>query len=333
MSKKVNVAVVGATGKVGETFIKVLQERNFPVDKIYFFASAKSAGKEIEFAGKKYKVEELTEHSFDDKEIELALFSAGGGTSKKFAPIAASKGIKVIDNSSQWRMYDDIALIVPEVNFDDLEKYSSNIIANPNCSTIQSVLPLKVLDEKFNIKRIIYSTYQAVSGSGYKGVRDLEEGIKGNPPTNYPHPIYNNCLPHIDDFLDNGYTKEEEKMINETRKILSKPDLKVTATTVRVPVFNSHSVSINIEFEKSFEMSEIFEELSKVENLVIVDDVKNNKYPMPIDATGTDSVFVGRIRRDFSVENGINLWTVADNVRKGAASNAIQIAEKLFQTK
>lgn len=333
MSKKVNVAVVGATGKVGETFIKVLQERNFPVDKIYFFASAKSAGKEIEFAGKKYKVEELTEHSFDDKEIELALFSAGGGTSKKFAPIAASKGIKVIDNSSQWRMYDDIALIVPEVNFDDLEKYSSNIIANPNCSTIQSVLPLRVLDEKFKIKRIIYSTYQAVSGSGYKGVRDLEEGIKGNPPTNYPHPIYNNCLPHIDDFLDNGYTKEEEKMINETRKILSKPDLKVTATTVRVPVFNSHSVSINIEFEKSFEMSEIFEELSKVENLVIVDDVKNNKYPMPIDATGTDSVFVGRIRRDFSVENGINLWTVADNVRKGAASNAIQIAEKLFQTK
>lgn len=333
MSKKVNVAVVGATGKVGETFIKVLQERNFPVDKIYFFASAKSAGKEIEFAGKKYKVEELTEQSFDDKEIELALFSAGGGTSKKFAPIAASKGIKVIDNSSQWRMYDDIALIVPEVNFDDLKKYSSNIIANPNCSTIQSVLPLRVLDEKFKIKRIIYSTYQAVSGSGYKGVRDLEEGIKGNPPTNYPHPIYNNCLPHIDDFLDNGYTKEEEKMINETRKILSKPDLKVTATTVRVPVFNSHSVSINIEFEKSFEMSEIFEELSKVENLVIVDDVKNNKYPMPIDATGTDSVFVGRIRRDFSVENGINLWTVADNVRKGAASNAIQIAEKLFQTK
>lgn len=333
MSKKVNVAVVGATGKVGETFIKVLQERNFPVDKIYFFASAKSAGKEIEFAGKKYKVEELTEQSFDDKEIELALFSAGGGTSKKFAPIAASKGIKVIDNSSQWRMYDDIALIVPEVNFDDLEKYSSNIIANPNCSTIQSVLPLKVLDEKFKIKRIIYSTYQAVSGSGYKGVRDLEEGIKGNPPTNYPHPIYNNCLPHIDDFLDNGYTKEEEKMINETRKILSKPNLKVTATTVRVPVFNSHSVSINIEFEKSFEMSEIFEELSKVENLVIVDDVKNNKYPMPIDATGTDYVYVGRIRRDFSVENGINLWTVADNVRKGAASNAIQIAEKLFQTK
>ena len=333
MSKKVNVAVVGATGKVGETFIKVLQERNFPVDKIYFFASAKSAGKEIEFAGKKYKVEELTEQSFDDKEIELALFSAGGGTSKKFAPIAASKGIKVIDNSSQWRMYDDIALIVPEVNFDDLEKYSSNIIANPNCSTIQSVLPLKVLDEKFKIKRIIYSTYQAVSGSGYKGVRDLEEGIKGNPPTNYPHPIYNNCLPHIDDFLDNGYTKEEEKMINETRKILSKPNLKVTATTVRVPVFNSHSVSINIEFEKSFEMSEIFEELSKVENLVIVDDVKNNKYPMPIDATGTDYVYVGRIRRDFSVENCINLWTVADNVRKGAASNAIQIAEKLFQTK
>jgi len=263
----------------------------------------------------------------------LALFSAGGSTSKKFAPIAASKGIIVVDNSSQWRMDKNVPLIVPEVNFEDIKKYDSKIIANPNCSTIQSVMPLKVLDKRFKIKRIVYSTYQAVSGSGFKGIRDLEEGMKGNPPTNYPHPIFNNCLPHIDEFLDNGYTKEEEKMINETRKILDRDDLKITATTVRVPVMNSHSVSINIEFEKPFEMKDIYDELSKVENLVIVDDVKNNKYPMAIDATGTDEVYVGRIRRDFSIENGINLWDVADNIRKGAASNAIQIAEKIFGIK
>ncbi|MGP1410301.1 MAG: aspartate-semialdehyde dehydrogenase [Peptoanaerobacter stomatis] len=332
MSKALNIAVVGATGRVGSTFIEVLQERKFPINNIYFFASAKSAGKKIEFAGKEYEVEELTENSFD-RDLDLALFSAGGSTSKKFAPIAASKGIIVVDNSSQWRMDKNVPLIVPEVNFEDIKKYDSKIIANPNCSTIQSVMPLKVLDKKFKIKRIVYSTYQAVSGSGFKGIRDLEEGMKGNPPTNYPHPIFNNCLPHIDEFLDNGYTKEEEKMINETRKILDRDDLKITATTVRVPVMNSHSVSINIEFEKPFEMKDIYDELSKVENLVIVDDVKNNKYPMAIDATGTDEVYVGRIRRDFSIENGINLWDVADNIRKGAASNAIQIAEKIFGIK
>lgn len=332
MSKALNIAVVGATGRVGSTFIEVLQERKFPINNIYFFASAKSAGKKIEFSGKEYEVEELTENSFD-RDLDLALFSAGGSTSKKFAPIAASKGIIVVDNSSQWRMDKNVPLIVPEVNFEDIKKYDSKIIANPNCSTIQSVMPLKVLDEGFKIKRIVYSTYQAVSGSGFKGIKDLEEGMKGNPPTNYPHPIFNNCLPHIDEFLDNGYTKEEEKMINETRKILDRDDLKITATTVRVPVMNSHSVSINIEFEKPFEMKDIYDELSKVENLVIVDDVKNNKYPMAIDATGTDEVYVGRIRRDFSIENGINLWDVADNIRKGAASNAIQIAEKIFGIK
>ncbi len=332
MSKTLNIAVVGATGRVGSTFIEVLQERKFPINNIYFFASAKSAGKKIEFAGKEYEVEELTENSFD-RDLDLALFSAGGSTSKKFAPIAASKGIIVVDNSSQWRMDKNVPLIVPEVNFEDIKKYDSKIIANPNCSTIQSVMPLKVLDKRFKIKRIVYSTYQAVSGSGFKGIRDLEEGMKGNPPTNYPHPIFNNCLTHIDEFFDNGYTKEEEKMINETRKILDRDDLKITATTVRVPVMNSHSVSINIEFEKPFEMKDIYDELSKVENLVIVDDVKNNKYPMAIDATGTDEVYVGRIRRDFSIENGINLWDVADNIRKGAASNAIQIAEKIFGIK
>ena len=332
MSKELNVAVVGATGRVGTTFIEVLQERKFPIKNIYFFASEKSAGKKINFNGKEYEVEALTEESFD-RELDLALFSAGGATSKKFAKIAADKGIVVIDNSSQWRMDETVPLIVPEVNFEDIKNYNSKIIANPNCSTIQSVMPLKVLDEKFKIKRIIYSTYQAVSGSGFKGIQDLQEGMKGNKPTNYPHPIYNNCLPHIDEFLENGYTKEEEKMINETRKILNRKDLNITATTVRVPVFNSHSVSINIEFEKPFEMQDIYKELEKVENLVIVDDVKNNKYPMPINATGTDEVYIGRIRRDFSVENGINVWNVADNIRKGAASNAIQIAEKLFETR
>lgn len=332
MSKALNIAVVGATGRVGSTFIEVLQERKFPINNIYFFASAKSAGKKIEFGGKEYEVEELRENSFD-RDLDLALFSAGGSTSKKFAPIAASKGIIVVDNSSQWRMDKNVPLIVPEVNFEDIKKYDSKIIANPNCSTIQSVMPLKVLDERFKIKRIVYSTYQAVSGSGFKGIKDLEEGMKGNPPTNYPHPIFNNCLPHIDEFLDNGYTKEEEKMINETRKILDRDDLKITATTVRVPVMNSHSVSINIEFEKPFEMKDIYDELSKVENLVIVDDVKNNQYPMAINATGTDEVYIGRIRRDFSTENGINLWDVADNIRKGAASNAIQIAEKIFEIK
>ncbi|EHL18125.1 aspartate-semialdehyde dehydrogenase [Peptoanaerobacter stomatis] len=332
MSKALNIAVVGATGRVGSTFIEVLQERKFPINNIYFFASAKSAGKKIEFGGKEYEVEELRENSFD-RDLDLALFSAGGSTSKKFAPIAASKGIIVVDNSSQWRMDKNVPLIVPEVNFEDIKKYDSKIIANPNCSTIQSVMPLKVLDERFKIKRIVYSTYQAVSGSGFKGIKDLEEGMKGNPPTNYPHPIFNNCLPHIDEFLDNGYTREEEKMINETRKILDRDDLKITATTVRVPVMNSHSVSINIEFEKPFEMKDIYDELSKVENLVIVDDVKNNQYPMAINATGTDEVYIGRIRRDFSTENGINLWDVADNIRKGAASNAIQIAEKIFEIK
>lgn len=330
MSGLLNVAVVGATGRVGTTFVQVLQERKFPIKNIYFFASEKSAGKKIEFNGKEYEVEALTENSFDRK-LDLALFSAGGSISKKFAKIASDKGIFVIDNSSQWRMDESVPLIVPEVNFEDIKNYNSKIIANPNCSTIQSVMPLKVLDKKFKIKRIIYCTYQAVSGSGFKGIRDLQEGMKGNPPTNYPHPIYNNCLPHIDEFLENGYTKEEEKMINETKKILNNYNLKITATTVRVPVFNSHSVSINLEFEKPFEIKEIYDELKKVENLIIVDDVKNNKYPMPLDANGTDEVYIGRIRRDFSVESGINMWSVADNIRKGAASNAIQIAEKLFE--
>ncbi|HOQ17299.1 MAG TPA: aspartate-semialdehyde dehydrogenase [Defluviitaleaceae bacterium] len=327
--KKINLAIVGATGMVGRTFIKVLEEKDLPIENLYLFASSRSAGKTITFKGKEYVVEELTENSFD-RGIDIALFSAGGSASLKFAPIAASKGCVVVDNSSAWRMNPDVPLVVPEVNPEDV-KLHKGIIANPNCSTIQAVVALKPLDEYYNIKRIIYSTYQAVSGAGMGGWQDLEEGIKGNPPKKFPHPIFNNCLPHIDVFTENGYTKEEIKMIEETRKILHRQDLKITATTVRVPVFNSHSESINVEFEKPFDLEELKEVLRKAPGVIVQDDPENNVYPLAANATGHDEVFVGRIRRDESVENGVNLWVVADNIRKGAASNAVQIAEILIK--
>ncbi len=326
--KKVNVAIVGATGMVGRTFLKVLEERNFPIDNLYLFSSAKSAGSTVHFCGKDYIVEELTEASFD-KDIQIALFSAGGSISEKYAPIAASKGVVVVDNSSQWRMYDEVPLVVPEVNPEDVKNHKG-IIANPNCSTIQAVVPLKVLNDKYNIKRVIYSTYQAVSGSGVNGSKDLDEGINGGVNKFYPHPIAYNCLPHIDVFTDNGYTKEEMKMINETRKILNNQDLKVTATTVRVPVKNCHSESINVEFESDFNLSELVSTLSQVPNVVIVDNVSNNEYPTPLQCAGRDEVFIGRIRKDYSVDYGVNMWVVADNIRKGAATNAVQIAELLL---
>ncbi len=327
--KKVNLAVVGATGMVGRTFLKVLEERQLPIENFYVMASSRSAGSTLTFNGKDYVVEELNEHSFD-KPIDIALFSAGGSTSAKYAPIAAAHGCVVIDNSSQWRMDPEVPLIVPEVNPEDIN-WHKNIIANPNCSTIQAMVALKPLDDKFKIKRVVYSTYQAVSGAGVAGWKDLEDGLKGVEPKKFPHPIANNCLPHIDVFLDNGYTKEEEKMINETRKILHHPDLKVTATTVRVPVFDSHSESINIEFEKPFEMAEIFETLKNAPGVVLEDDPQNNVYPLAIHAAGHDEVYVGRIRRDESVENGVNIWVVADNIRKGAATNAVQIAQVLIE--
>ncbi len=327
--KKVNLAVVGATGMVGRTFLKVLEERQLPIKNFYVMASSRSAGSTLTFNGKDYVVEELNEHSFD-KPIDIALFSAGGSTSAKYAPIAAAHGCVVIDNSSQWRMDPEVPLIVPEVNPEDIN-WHKNIIANPNCSTIQAMVALKPLDDKFKIKRVVYSTYQAVSGAGVAGWKDLEDGLKGVEPKKFPHPIANNCLPHIDVFLDNGYTKEEEKMINETRKILHRPDLKVTATTVRVPVFDSHSESINIEFEKPFEMAEIFETLKNAPGVVLEDDPQNNVYPLAIHAAGHDEVYVGRIRRDESVENGVNIWVVADNIRKGAATNAVQIAQVLIE--
>ena len=319
--KKYNIAVVGATGLVGSTILKIMEERKFPVEKLYILSSKKSAGSKLCFMGKEYVVEELNENSFD-KPIDIVLFAAGGAVSEKYAPIAVEKGIKVVDNSSIFRMNKEVPLVIPEVNPEDID-WNRGIIANPNCSTIQSVLPLKPLHDNFKIKRIIYSTYQSVSGSGLRGLRDLEEGIVEF----YPYQIQYNALPHIDSFLDNGYTKEEMKMIDETKKILHDDSIRITATTVRVPVKYAHSVSINIEFEKEFKLDEVYKLLEKFPGVILKDDVSNNVYPMAIDAEGHDEVYVGRIRRDFSLENGLNLWVVADNIRKGAATNAIQIAE------
>ena len=319
--KKYNIAVVGATGLVGSTILKIMEERKFPVEKLYILSSKKSAGSKLCFMGKEYVVEELNENSFD-KPIDIVLFAAGGAVSEKYAPIAVEKGIKVVDNSSIFRMNKEVPLVIPEVNPEDID-WNRGIIANPNCSTIQSVLPLKPLHDNFKIKRIIYSTYQSVSGSGLRGLRDLEEGIVEF----YPYQIQYNALPHIDSFLDNGYTKEEMKMIDETKKILHDEDIRITATTVRVPVKYAHSVSINIEFEKEFKLDEVYKLLEKFPGVIVRDDVSNNVYPMAIDVEGHDEVYVGRIRRDFSLENGLNLWVVADNIRKGAATNAIQIAE------
>ena len=327
--KKVNVAIVGATGMVGRTFLKVLEERKFPINNLYLFSSAKSAGKVVKFAGKDYVVEELTENSFD-RDIQIALFSAGGAISEKFAPIAASKGVLVVDNSSYWRMDPKVPLVVPEVNPEAVKEHNG-IIANPNCSTIQAVVPLKPLHEKYKLKRIVYSTYQAVSGSGVKGVKDLENGINGEANKFYPYQIAYNCLPHIDVFTDNGYTKEEMKMVNETMKIFNDYDIKVTATTVRVPVKNCHSESINVELKNPFELNDVVKELKNSDGIVVIDNTEKLEYPTTLDSNGHDEVFVGRIRRDFSIDNGINFWCVADNVRKGAATNAVQIAELLLK--
>lgn len=340
--KKYKLALVGATGVVGRMAIQVLEEKNLPISEYVFFSSRRSAGQKLNFRNKEYVVRELTENSFDEG-FDFAIFSAGGDTSKKYSPIAAKHNCIVVDNSSAFRMDENVPLIVPEVNFDDVKKHKG-IIANPNCSTIQAVVPLKPLDDKYIIKRIVYSTYQAVSGAGRDGIYDLENGIKNFKEgkdiniayTNtydlkkFPYPIFNNCLPHIDVFLDNGYTKEEMKMINETRKILNKPNLPITATTVRVPVINSHSESINVEFENDFDLDEVKNLLKNSPGVIVVDDISSNKYPIATNASGHDEVFLGRIRRDESVKYGLNLWVVADNIRKGAASNAIQIVEKMI---
>ena len=352
--KKYRLAIVGATGVVGRTILKVLEEEDLPISEYVLFSSKKSAGKKINFFDKTYIVQGLNELSFDSG-FDFAIFSAGSSTSIKYAPIASSKNCIVIDNSSAFRMDKDVPLIVPEVNPEEIPN-NKGIIANPNCSTIQAVLPLKALDEKYVIKRIVYSTYQAVSGAGKDGIMDLENGIQ-NYIKNYKnsnfefkdsynlkkfnYPIFSNCLPHIDKFLDNGYTKEEEKMINETRKILKKPNLPITATTVRVPVFNSHSESINVEFENSFDLKELVNTLTSfpgivVEDNLVLNDFKGNitspVYPLATSASGHNDVFVGRIRKDFSVKYGVNLWVVADNIRKGAATNAVQILKELIKS-
>jgi len=329
--KKYNVAVVGASGMVGRKMLQVLEERNFPINNFYPMASSRSAGKSITFKGRDYVIEELSNESFK-KDIDIALFSAGGDTSLKFSPIAAKDGVIVIDNSSAFRMHDDVPLIVPEVNSADL-KWHKNIIANPNCSTIQAVVALKPIHDAYKIKRIIYSTYQAVSGSGLKGYDDLRNGIAGEENKFYPYPIAFNCIPHIDSFTEDGYTKEELKMVNETKKILGDYTIAITATTVRVPVYYGHSESINIETEKPFDVEEVRELLSKSEGVIVLDKPHENIYPTPLNAEDKDEVFVGRIRRDFSCENGLNMWVVADNIRKGAATNAVQIAEQLINDK
>lgn len=330
--KKFNVAVVGATGMVGSKFLEVLTERQLPVDNYYLFASAKSAGKKIDFMGKEHTVIELTKENVISLKgkVDFALFSAGGGVSKEFAPVFVEAGAIVVDNSSQWRMYDDVPLVVPEVNPEDV-KWNHGIIANPNCSTIQAVVALKPLYDKFGIKRIVYSTYQAVSGAGIAGYNDLKDGINGVAPKKFPRPIAYNMLPHIDVFMEDGYTKEEWKMIVETRKILHDQSLRVTATTVRVPVFYGHSESINVEFCKKCEKQDVVNALENFPGIIVMDDVKNNVYPTPLDAENHDEVFVGRIRMDESVDSGANLWVVADNIRKGAATNAVQIVELLIK--
>lgn len=324
--KKYNVAVVGATGLVGRTFLEVLEEYRFPIKELTLYASSKSVGKKVNYMGKEYIVEELTKDAFEN--IDIALFSAGGGVSKEYAPIAASKGAIVIDNSSAWRMNEECSLVVPEINIEDV--YSkNNIIANPNCSTIQSVLPLKALKDKFGLKKVVYTSYQSVSGSGQKGVDDLNRCIKGEKNQFYPYDISKTCIPEIDEFLDDGYTKEEMKMVNETRKILHLPDLLVSATCIRVPVASCHGVMIQVELEKEFTIDEVKKALSSQEGIVLYDDPKKHIYPNSIVAKGQDKVYVGRIRKDLANENSILLYCVADNIRKGAAGNAVQIAMAL----
>lgn len=325
-----NLAIFGATGLVGQKMRQILEEKNLPIEHIYFFASERSEGQTVNFKGKEYVIETLCEENFANRNIHYALGALDSGLAKTFLPLAAKHNITVIDNSSAYRMDEDKALVVPEINMDTIQE-GDRIIPSPNCSTIQSVVALKPIYDKYGIKRIIYTTYQAVSGSGKNGLEDLERGEKGEEPQFYPYPIYGNLLPHIDDFLDSGYTKEEMKMINETKKIFNDDSLRITATTVRVPVRESHAVAINVETKEPFALKDIFQLYEDAEGIVLCDDVKNNIYPMPITTAGKDPVYVGRIRRDDSVDNGLNIFCVADNTRKGAALNTIQILERLIE--
>ncbi len=328
------VAVIGATGLVGTVMLKVLEERNFPVTELMPVASQRSVGKEILFKGKANKVIGLQEAV--DARPDVAIFSAGGSVSLAWAPKFADVGTTVIDNSSAWRMDPGKKLIVPEVNVGAL-KESDKIIANPNCSTIQMVAALKPLHDRFTIKRLVISTYQSITGTGVKAVEQFHQERDGQALSKeemaYHHPINENCIPHCDVFLENGYTKEEMKLVHETKKIFNDNSLRITATAVRVPVDGGHSESVNIEFRKPFQVDEIWKALSGAPGITVLDDVANNQYPMPLLAKNKDDVFVGRIRRDESIENGLNLWIVADNLRKGAATNAVQIAEYLVEKK
>jgi aspartate-semialdehyde dehydrogenase len=331
-----NVAIVGATGAVGEQMREVLEEREFPVGELRLLASERSAGQFLPFKGKGIRVEALREDSF--KDIDIGLFSAGSSVSAKFAPLAVAAGAVVVDNTSCFRMDTDIPLVVPEVNANAIAQYKNRgIVANPNCSTIQMVVALKPIHDAARIKRVVVSTYQSVSGAGRRAMDELSQQVvalfngRELKKEKFPHQIAFNCIPHIDVFADGGYTKEELKMINETRKILGEPSLAVTATTVRVPVFCSHSESVNVETEKKLTVADVKALLREAPGVVVADEPENNSYPMAIDATGKDATFVGRIREDNSIPNGLHLWVVADNLRKGAALNAVQIAEILIR--
>ena len=319
------IAIVGATGVVGRECAKLLDSGFIEYESLRLLASPRSAGTRIALRGQEYTVEELGASSFAD--IDVAVFSAGTSVALEYAPIAAEAGAVVVDNSSAFRMEADVPLVVPEVNPKEAQNRPRGIVANPNCSTIQAAVVLKPLADAYGLRRIIYSTYQAVSGAGAGGIRDLEEGMKGAAPTTFKHPIHANIIPQIDAFLEDGYTKEEAKMINETRKILGLPDLRITATTVRVPIPNVHSLSINVEMERGFEIEDIRSLMTSAPGITLVDAPEKFAYPMPIDADGKDDVLVGRIRRDYSQQNTINIWCSADNLRKGAALNALQIAK------
>ena len=334
MGKLFNVAVAGATGAVGNQMLACLEEREFPVKDLKLLATARSAGRNLRFRGAQIPVEELTDASF--KGVDIGIFSAGGAASLKFALAAARAGCVVVDNSAAWRMDPDVPLVVPEVNPQAIARYTSKgIIANPNCSTIQMVVALAPIHRKVGIRRIVVSTYQAVSGTGKKAIDELHDQTKAmlnfiEPKERvYPHRIAFNCLPHIDSFLENGYTKEEMKMVDETRKILEDDTIGITATTVRVPVFFSHSESVNVEMRQPMTAREVRALLEAAPGVKVVDDPSQNLYPLAIDAAGQDETLVGRIRADESIANGINLWVVSDNIRKGAATNAVQIAEIL----
>lgn len=332
--KHFTVIVAGATGMVGRKMIQVLEERKFPVGKLIPMASARSAGGIVKFNGQEWTVQELNEEHIKNSGAEIALFSAGGSVSKEFAPVCAKYGITVIDNSGAWRMDPNVPLVVPEVNREKIFS-GSKIISNPNCSTIQMVVVLKPLHDAYTIKRVVVSTYQSVTGAGQKGYDQLmkEWNNESVDSPKFPYQISFNCLPQIDEFTESGYTKEELKMVNETKKIMGDDSITVSPTCVRVPSIGGHSESVNLEFEKEFDLKNIFALLSKAPGVVVQDNVKGKIYPMPILAHDKDETFVGRIRRDDSVKSGLNLWIVSDNIRKGAATNAVQIAEELIKGK